>query len=117
MRNIFVLLLAMALMGASTPSWAASSSSSPAAEVGYGAGAALGTLVYVPFKATFCILGGIGAAGTAIVSTQTAGKVVSASCRGTWVITPEVVKGRQREIRRGHFFTGSGHSRALSVTR
>src|SRR5882762_1138253 len=82
MRHIFVLLLAMALVGSSTPSWAASSSSSSAAEVGYGAGAALGTLVYVPFKATFCILGGIGAAGTAIVSTQTAGKVVSASCRG-----------------------------------
>ena len=93
MRHIFVLLLAMALVGSSTPSWAASSSSSSAAEVGYGAGAALGTLVYVPFKATFCILGGIGAAGTAIVSTQTAGKVVSASCRGTWVITPDVVKG------------------------
>jgi hypothetical protein len=95
MRHIFGLLLAMALVGSSTLSWAASSSSSsPAAEVGYGAGAALGTLVYVPFKATFCILGGIGSAFTAIVSPPTAGKVASASCRGTWVITPDVVEGR-----------------------
>ena len=95
MRHIFVLFLAlgMALVSSSTPSWAASSSSSPAAEVGYGAGAALGTLVYVPWKATFCILGGIGAAGTAIFSTHTAGKVASASCLGTWVITPDVVRG------------------------
>ena len=93
MKHILALFLAIALVSSSTPSWAASSSSSTAAEVGYGVGAAVGTLVYVPWKATFCILGGIGAAGTAIFSTQTAGKVASASCLGTWVITPGIVSG------------------------
>jgi 4-hydroxybenzoate polyprenyltransferase len=32
---------------------------SAAQDVAYGAGSVLGTLVYAPFKATFCILGGI----------------------------------------------------------
>ena len=94
MRHTFGLLLALVLVGPSTPSWAGSSSST-AAEVGYGAGSAFGTLVYAPLKATFCILGGIGSAFTAIVSPPTAGKVATASCGGTWVITPDVVKGRE----------------------
>jgi len=95
MKRIVVLLLALALVGPSAPSWA-DSSSSAAAEVGYGAGSAFGTLVYAPLKATFCILGGIGSAFTAIVSPPTAGKVAMASCGGNWVVTPDVVRGRER---------------------
>ena len=47
-------------------------------------------------KAAFCILGAIGS-GFALVAAgpETANKVVSASCRGTWVITPAVVKGQE----------------------
>jgi len=93
MRHIVALLLVLALVGTSTPSWAGSSSSG--AEVAYGAGSAFGTLVYAPLKVTFCILGGIGSAFTAIVSPPTAGKVAMASCGGSWVITPDIVKGRE----------------------
>lgn len=90
-------LIALALVAQSTPSRAASTSSeSTLSQAGYGAGSVLGTLVYSPLKASFCILGGIGSAFTAIVSPETASRVVGASCRGTWMITPDVLKGRER---------------------
>jgi hypothetical protein len=88
-----LLLLVLALVGLSTPSWA--SSESTAIEVGSSAGSALGTIVYAPFKATFCILGGIGSGFTAIVSPPTAGKVAMASCGGAWILTPNVLLGRE----------------------
>ena len=94
MKQIFAGLVVLALVSQAVPSWAGSASEESTLEqAGYGAGSALGTLVYVPFKATFCILGGIGAAFTAIASPPTAGKVVDASCGGTWIITPDAVKG------------------------
>jgi hypothetical protein len=65
-------------------------------QVGYGVGSVLGTLVYAPFKATFCILGSIVSVPTLAFGTDRAGKVVGASCRGTWVITPDAIKGRER---------------------
>jgi hypothetical protein len=67
-------------------------------EVGYGAGSVFGTLVYASFKASFCILGAIGSACTLPLGTEMAEKVVGASCQGTggtWVITPDLVKGRE----------------------
>jgi len=91
MKPILTGLLVIALVGQTTPSSAAEGST--AAQVGYGVGSAVGTLVYVPLKATFCILGGIGAAFTAIASPPTAGKVARVSCGGTWVVTPDVVSG------------------------
>ena len=94
MKQIFAGLVMFVLVSQALPGWAGSASAQSTLEqAGYGAGSALGTLVYVPFKATFCVLGGIGAAFTAIASTSTAGKVVGASCGGTWVITPDAVKG------------------------
>ena len=65
------------------------------AQVGYGVGSVLGTLVYAPFKATFCILGSLASVATLPFGTETAGKVVGTSCRGTWVITPDVVRGKE----------------------
>jgi hypothetical protein len=65
-------------------------------QVGYGVGSVLGTLVYAPFKATFCVLGSIVSVPTLAFGTDKAGKVVGASCRGTWVITPDAVKGKER---------------------
>ncbi|MGH7333632.1 MAG: hypothetical protein ACREKS_12985 [Candidatus Rokuibacteriota bacterium] len=64
-------------------------------QVGYGVGSVLGTLVYAPFKATFCILGAITSVAVLPFGTDTAGKVVGASCRGTWVISPDVVRGKE----------------------
>ncbi len=65
------------------------------AQVGYGVGSVLGTLVYAPVKATFCILGSLASVATLPFGTEKADKVIGASCRGTWVITPDVVKGKQ----------------------
>ena len=93
MRRITLLLLVLALVGPSTPSWA--SSESTAVEVGSSAGSAFGTLIYAPFKATFCILGGIGSGFTAIASPPTAGKVAMATCGGSWIVTPNVIRGRE----------------------
>ena len=72
MRDLLVLFLALALMGSSSSSWA--SSASTAAEVTSSAGSALGTLVYAPFKATLCILGGIGSGFAAIASHSRQGR-------------------------------------------
>ena len=55
----------------------------------------LGTLIYAPLKATFCLLGGIASGLTAIASPPTAGKVAMASCGGAWIVTPNVVRGRE----------------------
>src|SRR5437870_3267808 len=70
LRHVVVALLALALLGPISPSWADSTSgSSTPAQVGYGAGSFLGTLLYTPAKASFCLLGAIGSAPTALVST------------------------------------------------
>jgi hypothetical protein len=65
------------------------------AQVGYGAASVLGTLIYTPFKATFCTLGSIVGVTALPFGTERAGKIVGASCRGSWVITPDVVKGKE----------------------
>jgi hypothetical protein len=93
MRRITWLVLLLALVGPSTPSWG--SSESTAVEVGSSAGSAFGTLIYAPLKATFCILGGIGSGFTAIASPPMAGKVAMASCGGSWIVTPNVIRGRE----------------------
>ncbi len=93
MRRIILPLLVLALLGPSAPAWA--DSSSTAAEVAGAAGGAFGTLIYAPLKAGFCILGGIGAGFTAIVSPPTAGNVAMAACGGSWVVTSNMVRGRE----------------------
>jgi hypothetical protein len=93
MRRTAALLLVLVLVGSSAPSWA--SSESTAVEVGSSAGSAFGTLIYAPLKATFCILGGIGSGFTAIASPPTAGRVAMATCGGAWIVTPNVVRGRE----------------------
>ena len=67
-----------------------------AQEVAYGTGSVFTTLVYVPFKATFCILGAITSGFTLpFAGPQTAGKVATAACGGTWAITPSALKGEE----------------------
>jgi hypothetical protein len=69
---------------------------STAEQVTYGAGSVLGTAVYAPFKATFCILGGITSGFTfPFAGADTAGRVAAAGCGGTWAITPDILKGRE----------------------
>jgi hypothetical protein len=93
MRRTVVPLLIVTLTALSAPSWA--NSESTAVEVASSAGSAFGTMIYAPLKATFCILGGIGSGFTAIASPPTAGKVAMATCGGSWIVTPNVVRGRE----------------------
>src|SRR4029450_1969338 len=58
MRHIVLLFVVVTLVGSSVPGWA--DSESTAVEIGSAAGSAFGTMIYAPFKATFCILGGMG---------------------------------------------------------
>src|SRR5438093_7159034 len=93
MRHIVAFFLVVALVGSSAPGWA--DSESTAVEIGSAAGSAFGTMIYAPFKATFCILGGIGSGLTAIVSPPTAGKVAMATCSGSWTVSPDMIRGRE----------------------
>lgn len=90
--SLVVLTVILAVAGLHGPAAA----DSTAEQVTYGAGSVLGTVVYAPFKATFCILGGITSGFTfPFAGAATAGRVATAGCGGTWAITPDVLTGRQ----------------------
>ena len=95
MKRILGILL-MAVVAAAAPV-AVASADSTAQDVAYGTGSVLTTLVYAPFKATFCILGGVtGGLTLPFAGPRTAEQVVSAGCGGTWAITPNALKGQER---------------------
>jgi len=107
MRQILGFLLVLALVAPAS----VASADSTAQEVAYGTGSVLTTLVYAPFKATFCILGGVtGGFTLPFAGPRTAEKVVSAGCGGTWAITPDALKGQER-IR---FVGGNGSEQTAS---
>jgi hypothetical protein len=97
-RHMIALGLGLVLVAQSSIGWAATGrEESTPEQATYGAGSALGTLVYSPFKASFCILGAIASAFTyPVAGAKTAEKVVGTSCRGTWVISPNILRGRER---------------------
>jgi hypothetical protein len=82
-------------------------------DVAYGTGSVLTTLVYAPVKASFCILGGITSGFTLpFPGPQTAGHVATTACGGTWAITPDALKGKER-VR----FVGGQSSQQTSARR
>lgn len=94
MKRTAMIILAAVLTVAGGATGAAADSA--AQDTAYGAGSVLGTLVYAPFKATFCILGGVTSGFTfPFAGAETAGKVATAGCGGTWAITPGVLKGQE----------------------
>lgn len=97
MKRIVAILLGLFLVVQGTVTWAASESQeSTGAKIGYGTGAVVGSAVYFPFKASFCILGGISSGFALLFSgSNAANKVVGTTCRGTWAITPDAVKGKE----------------------
>lgn len=67
MRHVTALGLALLLIAYSTASWAGSGAQeSTLSQIGTGVGSAMGTMVYFPFKAVFCIGGGIASGFTLI---------------------------------------------------
>ena len=78
------------------PAHAASARDSTGQEVAYGAGSVFGTLLYAPFKTSFCVVGAVTSGLTLpFGGTSTAGKVATTACGGTWVITPSTMKGKE----------------------
>ena len=64
---------------------------------GYGAGAVFCSLLYIPFKLTYAILGGLIGGGTYLVTagnTQAANTVWRSSLGGDWVVTPAMLQGQ-----------------------
>ena len=96
MKRIVALLISLALLASTQTGWAQSKSQDGGAqEVAYGAGSFIGTLVYAPFKMSFCILGAITSGFALPFGTRTAGNIAGGSCKGSWVITPNNLKGRE----------------------
>ena len=97
MKRIAAILLGVALVGQSTPSFAAGGShESTGTQIGAGVGSVVGSAVYFPFKASFCILGGVSSGFTLVFAgAKAAEKVADTTCRGTWAISPNVVKGKE----------------------
>ena len=96
MRHLMAIVLAGIIVAHGTVGRAETRSEDTTLEqIGYGTGSVVGSIVYFPFKAAFCILGGLGG-GVALVvdGAKAADRVIGASCRGTWAITPDVVKGQ-----------------------
>lgn len=94
MRRLIAAVVAWALLGGAVP---ARAEESTIEQIGYGTGSVVGSAVYFPFKAAFCILGGLGGGAALVVAgSEPASRIVNASCRGTWAITPDIVKGRER---------------------
>jgi hypothetical protein len=97
MKQMAAILLGLALVGQSTASFAAGGSQeSTGTQIGAGVGSVVGSVVYFPFNASFCILGGVSS-GFALVfgGAKAAEKVADTTCRGTWAISPNVVKGKE----------------------
>lgn len=65
---------------------------------GYGAGALFCSLLYIPFKLTYAVLGGLVGGGTYLVTagnTQAANTVWRSSLGGDWVVTPAMLQGQE----------------------
>ena len=95
MRRLMTLLLAATLL--TVPAIAPAHADSAAQDVAYGAGSVFCTLLYAPFKLAFCVVGAVTSALTLpFGGPSTAGKVATAACGGTWVITPDTLRGKEQ---------------------
>ncbi len=95
MKRIVVVVLALFLIAQSTMALAKSDEST-AEQIGLGTGSVVGSVIYFPFKTVFCVLGGVGSIYTRIfVGPRKTHEVVSTTCRGTWVITPNNLRGEE----------------------
>ncbi len=72
---------------------------STASNVGYGVGSVLGSCVYSPAKLAYALVGGFtGGIGFLLTggNQDVAKKIWTPSVRGTYVITPEMLKGKEQ---------------------
>jgi hypothetical protein len=96
MHKILGCVLGMVLFTSTILAVHAEAADSAAQEAGYGAGSVASTLLYAPLKTGFCIAGAVTSGLTLpFGGTQTAGKIASAACGGTWTITPDALRGKE----------------------
>jgi hypothetical protein len=97
MRKSLGLCVAVLLIASTTFLAGSAHADSAAQDAAYGAGSVFSTLLYAPLKTSFCVLGGVTSALTLpFGGTETAGKVATAACGGTWLITPATLKGKEQ---------------------
>jgi len=98
--SIFMLIVFALVVGIGTPvvSFAAEEESSPSNEAALGVGSFFLTLVYTPVKMAYAILGGVVGGFTYALTggnLDTAQNVWEPSVYGTYVITPDHLKGNE----------------------
>jgi hypothetical protein len=95
--NKLALVLALCLMGSfGVLGVGPAAAESAGNEAAFGAGAVLGTVLYAPLKTGFCLAGGL-TSGLSLPfgGAETAERIVTAACGGTWAITPQALKGQE----------------------
>lgn len=97
MKRIAAIVLGLFLFAQSTVGLANSDpDESTLEQVGIGTGSVVGSVVYFPLKTVFCALGGVGSIYTRIfVGPRSTHKLISTTCRGTWAITPDTLRGKE----------------------
>jgi hypothetical protein len=97
MKRIGAILIGLALVARVVPVWADTSPNEGTLEqIGYGTGSVVGSAVYFPVKASFCILGGLSSIYTSLfVGPKTTHEVLSLSCRGNWAVSTQHLKGEE----------------------
>lgn len=91
----FALVVCLGLPGTS---WAEEEDSSPSNEAALGFGSGLLTIVYWPLKTAYAILGGVVGCFTYVLTggdLETAQEVWEPSVYGTYIITPDHLKGNE----------------------
>jgi len=96
-KRITAILIGLALVALVVPVWADTGpDESTLEQIGIGTGSVVGSAVYFPVKASFCILGGLSSIYTSLfVGPKTTHEVLSLSCRGNWAVSPHHLKGEE----------------------
>lgn len=98
MGRIVAPLLVLTLLAQSGAAWA---QSAPPPESGfekasYNVGSGLATVLYTPLKGLLCFAGGATSLLVWVSSGAQAQKAVAeAACKGSWMVTPDVLKGKE----------------------
>src|SRR3990172_7182767 len=96
-KRITAILIGLALVALVVPVWADTGpDESTLEQIGIGTGSVVGSVVYFPVKASFCVLGGLSSIYTSLfVGPKTTHEVLSLSCRGNWAVSPHHLKGEE----------------------
>lgn len=97
MKRIMAIVFGLLLVGQTAAVGADSDpEESTLSQVGVGTGSVVSSVVYFPLKTALCAMGGLGTIYTSLfVGPKTTHEVISTACRGTWAISPAVIRGEE----------------------